>query len=165
MNKKTDELVKKLTLMGFVLDKRWNTVLKLHELIKSGKGTLEEYIPANKWLLCQTKENAINEITCWSTFDGFQQKWGDACIYLEISKKPKANKIRVKGSIFDGRMTDGVRTGKRFDFAADLPLEFVLHIENTIEAGWATFLDNAYDDYLDEQRRKWIKNYEKELLG
>jgi len=142
---KSKELFRMLALANGVVSKKWETVMQLVDLIAKGEA---------KAKFCSYKKYDLSDINSWSTYE-------DKCIDLRFSNRK--NILICEARIYDGESFDGTRTRLRFEALIKLPELFIYVLERRIELAFETYLENAYEEHLEAQKKIWIKNRKYEI--
>ena len=156
----TEKLFELLTLVNGVSGSKWETVRQLVDLIAKDSVTIKSKEWNDKW-----KQNKpeyypldLSKIETWSTYD--------KCVDLQFSNDTTNpnNQLVCKAKIYDGDNFDGFRTRLRFEALLWLPSSFIHEIEPQIEWAFETFLEDAYENHLETQKKLWINNMKNDIL-
>jgi len=151
-NKKLFEI---LTTVQNVKSNRWDDVMKIVEAMP----TIE--VKEKKWNEKYKQDNPeyypldLFEIRTWSTYDG-------ECINLTFFIE---NDILVCSvSIYDGDNFNGERRNLRFTATLWMPNNYIKTIEAKINYALDRLAEDAYEDYLETQRRIWVANFKSQII-
>ena len=154
---KTERLSSILTLIGGVQSRKWETVMQLVERIADGSATVKHKKWEDDWKQEHPQYHPLDlsEIKTWSTYD-------DTCIDLRFTNDNSQLACEVK--IYDGDSVRGERRKLRFEAFIWLPSSFLRVIEQRI--GWAfdSFLEDAYEQHLEMQKKLWIDNLRSKII-
>ena len=162
---KTEKLFELLTLFDNVQSRNWNDVRKLVDEISKGRVTIKEKKWADQFKQDHPEYYPLDlaDIKTWSTFDG-------TCIDLRFSNDiaeengQENNQLVCRATIYEGNSFGGYREGKRFEAVLWLSTAFIHEIEPIIARYLESHLEDAYDDYLESQKKLWIHNKRLEIL-
>jgi hypothetical protein len=155
---KIKKLFEILTLVKSVRSRRWNDVLLLVNEINNNTVDVKE----KKWHEKYKQDNPdyypleLSEIRTWSTYE-------DECIDLEYYIEN--DKLVCKATIYDGDNFNGERRNIRFTAKLWLPNSFAHTIEAKISYGLDRMAEDAYEDYLETQRKLWVSNFKSQIIG
>ncbi len=163
---KTEKLFELLTLVNGVTSTKWETVIQLVDQISKGSVIVEEKKWADSWKQKEPKcyPLDLSKRETWSTYNNGE------CVYLKFSNAATKNKGRKKNKlvcdvrIFDGHFFDGRRTDLRFEALLLLPDKFIHTIAERIEVYFDDYLNCAYEDHLESEKRIWIQNLRTEII-
>ena len=155
------KLFKLLTLINGVEIRKWETVRMIVGFIQSK----EIEVLKKEWAYDQHKSDELldlSNINVWSTFD-------ETCIELffhnaATPKKPE-NKLICDVKIYNGNSFDGWRVNLRFTASLLMPNKFISEIEKNIEWKFEKYLETAYENHLEAQKRAWIYYTKLEILN
>lgn len=162
---RTEKLFELLTLVNGIKSKRWETVKQLVDILAKGSVAIKY----KKWNDDWKQNNPeyypldLTEMQTWSTYD-------DTCIDLEFSNDTTENyghannQLVCNVKIYDGNSFGGERQKLRFEALLWLPTAFIHIIEQRIEWAFETYLEDAYESHLEEQKKLWINNRKNEIL-
>lgn len=158
MNQK--QLKSALMHLECVYDSSWSQIINLVDSIKNE----ETIVSSARWADNHKNESPtcypldLSDILTWSTFDG-------QCIDLIFKvSKSKRDRLTCLVKIYDGSSFGGYRTALRFTAELYLPLSYIRNIDNLIEYKLNLKASDAYDSYLESQRKLFIDNYKKYYL-
>ena len=155
------KLFKLLKLIDGVSYWHWNIVLEIVECFQK-QGDKITIINKN-WDETYKQNNLksfplnLDIINTWSTHDGAQ------CIDIKFSVKDE--KLNCKAKIYDGNSFNGHREKLRFQAEFILPNSFIKKIENKIEYSFMVYLNSAYEDHLEAEKKLWIEKTKSETLN
>jgi len=153
-NKKLFELLK---LVGGVNCGYWRGVNPLVELIKED----ESIVVKKEWHDSFKKDNPdyyplnLSKIETWSTYD--------ECV--DINYTNVNDKLYCKVRIYEGDNMHGYRKGLRFTAELILPNKFLKQIARTIESYFESYLLEAYEAHLENQKKLFVYNLRNEILN
>lgn len=153
------KLVGILMLVGKVRSNSWNAV---RELVLTGIADSKTVILEKKWADSYKNNNPdwykldLTSINTWSTHDG-------ECI--ELYYAIENGKLICNARIYDGYILDGRRKELRFTANIQLPMSFIRTIEGKILYALDKLAEFSYEDYLEQQRREWIKDFKNGILN
>jgi len=163
---KTEKLFELLTLVNGVKSKQWAIVMQLvDEITKDGAITKDK-----QWNDSWKQNNPLfypldlDKIKTWSTYD-------ITCIDLQFSNDTSKdngqpnNQLICKVKIYEGNSFDGKRQQLRFEALLHLPTAFIHAIEHQIEWAFGTYLEEAYENHLEAQKKLWISNMRSEIIN
>ena len=163
---KAEKLFEILTLVDGIRHKKWSTVRQLVDLIAAGSVTIKE----KKWNDSFRQKNPdyyplnLGEIKTWSTYD-------DTCIDLRFTNDTTEdngcpnNQLVCTVKIYEGDSFSGFRKGLRFEATLWLPTSFIHNIEQSIKWALESYLEDAYEKHLENQKKLWIDNALAEIVG
>jgi hypothetical protein len=153
-NKKLFELLK---LVDGVNYNSWRIVNPLVDCIKED----ESVVIKKEWHDSFKKNNPdwypldLSKIGTWSTYD--------SCVGINFTNVN--NKLYCKVKIYDGDNMDGFRKGLRFTVELILPDKFLKQISGTIESYFDSYLHEAYERHLENQKKLFIYSLRNEILN
>jgi len=149
---KTEKLLEILSLLGVVRSTNWGLVAKIVDAIKNGAEVLDK-----QWFDDFKKNHLdiypldLSNIRTWSTMDN--------CVYLRFSND---NQLVCNAKIYD--YTSYGASVLRFEANIALTNDFVHNLESIILSGLDEYLEDKYQEYLEEQKLKWINNLKNRIL-
>lgn len=118
---------------AIIISKEWNDYIKSEFL---------DIYPLN-----------LESIDTWCTYD----KCVEFDFYIENSK------LLCKAVVYDGRLLNGNRENKRFTAIIEFDNSFVTELTEYIDWKLDEIADNEYDNYLEQQRINWIKDFKQQI--
>lgn len=106
--------------------------------------------------------------------DQFRAKWNDPLDITTIKTWSTQEEMVKLEFMLEGerlvcdadvREPYGDKSAPRFKARIALPMAFIDKLETSLAHKFAYMLDNEYEDFLDEERRKWKEARGRELLG
>jgi hypothetical protein len=163
---KTEKLFELLTLVDGVRSERWETVLQLVDVISKGSVIIKDKKWDDSWKQSRPDYYPLDlaEIKTWSTYD-------NTCIDLnflnDISKGVVCDEypyqLVCKVKIYDGNSFGGDRRKLRFEALLWLPTTFIHTLEQRIEWAFNAYLEDAYENHLEAQKKLWINNMKSKI--
>ena len=157
MNSSTEEdlikedLIKKLKLIDNVYSSKWVTVMEVVTILSKSK-ILEKNWENHKQDFEDIYPLNLEEIDTWSTFE--------SCVSLCFS-------ILEEGLICNAHIYDGTTTGERralrFTAKIQLPLSFIVNLNDSIEYTFEDYLNDSYHLFLQNRKVEWKKEYKKRM--
>lgn len=118
---------------AIIISKEWNDYIKSEFL---------DIYPLN-----------LESIDTWCTYD----KCVEFDFYIEDSK------LLCKAVVYDGRLLNGNRENKRFTAIIEFDKSFITELTDYIDWKLDEIADNEYDNYLEQQRINWIKDFKQQI--
>lgn len=140
-------LKKKFEAVKSVYSHDWNMVRKIIPVFTE---VLEIEGKRNYWE--DLKPEHLKDIDTWSTQDSG----------VDIKFLPN---MICKCTIWDCDNMYGERVNVRFKAKLQLPQDFIKELIDRINSKFVHFLEVKYAEYLQNEKRSWIKNFENQLLN
>ena len=147
------EFEKKFAHVKTVKSKSWEIRNLIIEDLKSGKAKLLSL--DDRILMHSIRTVDLTDVKSWSTFD--------QCMNFKFTYSP--NFITCEARIYDGDSYHGYPQGLRFSAEIQLPSIFTKYLCNSIDAQFDRTLDQEHEDYLEQQKQRWIRARTKKILA
>lgn len=156
---RTKKLFELLTLLNGVRSTQWSMVMLLADSIKNKDGIVITKEWYDKWKQSNLNMYPLNlgNLGTWSTFD-------NTCIDLHFTNNGN-NKILCIAKIYDGNSFGGHREELRFTASILLKSSFLRYLHSLIEVRFNNHLETAYENYLDSQKKMWIRDMRNNILN
>lgn len=160
------KLFKALTLVDGVKSTKWVMVKLLVDEIAAGNVTIKKKMWCDKYKQENPKAYPLDlgNLITWSTYD-------NTCIELYFINNPQdetehqINQLVCNAKIYDGDGFYGKRKALRFEATLWLSDTFIHTIEQLIEYELQQYLERAYQNHLEAERKLWIQNTKNEILN
>jgi hypothetical protein len=149
-----EKLIKSLVLLQGVKSVSWGMVRQI--VAKLQTDSIE--VISKKWDDSYNEKYVLldlSNIKTWSTYD-------NTCIDLFFTHQNK--KLKCTAKIYDGESLGGYRTGLRFSAELLLSDDFIVNLDSLINCKLNDYLNDAYENHLQAQKKLWMENLKKELL-
>ena len=159
---RTEQLFKMLTHVEYLVIHRWDTVVKLVEVITKGDTTIKSKV-LEKDMYRKGDKLDLSNINTWSTFEN--------CIVLQFANDTTEdngcpnNQLKCYAKIYIGNSFGGGRQSLRFSAVLWLPTYFIHNIELEIVQAFNSYLEDKYVEHLDAQKAVWVDNMKKEIIN
>ena len=147
------KLLSLLAIMGSIDINKWNMVMEIVKAFPNVTVVSKEWCDSFKEKFPDSYKLDLSNINTWSTYD--------KCVRLKFSVSD--GKLHCHALIYDGDILDGFPTDKRFVAHLIFEDKFIKIIEDNIKWEFESFADDAYDRYLETQKREWIVNFYKQF--
>lgn len=154
--KKSEKLFKMLKTIKYINIDKFDIVRELVKSIQDKKIIIKEKKWADSFYEATKKSLDLTDIKTWSTFDG-------SCISLKFSIV--RNKILCEVSIYEGDSMNGYRTDLRFTAKLEVPKDFLIKIEYSINYIFERYLYDKYEEFLNKQAHKFVNNLRAKILA
>lgn len=122
---------------------------KIYEYIISAPSSVIEF--SSEKIVNENRYNIFKKDD-WVTYDD----------YRSLEFYIQDNNLFVNIKTFDDNVFDKY---VKWSSKICLPISFLFHIEDLINDGFDKFCNERYEDYLLDERKKWIDNYKNSILS
>jgi hypothetical protein len=151
MNQKN--LFKLLKLVESVSVRYRDNLSELIDQIAQGKATVIK----KRWHISWKEKDNLDlaKVETWRTYEN--------C--FDLTYMVENNKLICEAVVYEGDMLDGRRKDRRFSATIQLPNSFIGKLQSWIESEFNFYSEDAYQNHLEEQKKQWIKEYQKSILN
>lgn len=145
-----ETLIKQMKLAGLVVAKGYDLGWDIFDEVQKDNTCVVEFTNLDEW-----KQYNILNREDWVTYAD--------CRHIVFTLEDDVLYAKVKVEGYKTTPFDTFRI-KKWSAKIKLPISFIEKIRYEIEKKFDIFCEKSFEEYLEEEKMKWIKNFKKSLL-